>query len=228
MTPIEYNQARRLELEALKALGWIPWTADPGTQAEVEAVKAWQQSRGLVPDGMAGPGTWAELRKVHAPASGWLSTLPRGYDAIRAVYGDLRETEGHGGRVTTSTEWNTASLARVTLTTGHKVTMHKAIAEEFRTLFDLAVKLSGYSPRSVQTWVPRHKLWNPNKPLSLHSWAIAFDVDPAQNGYGVQSGTMLDRHPAFAAVFRAAGWSCGIDWKTDSRDPMHIQAAAGA
>ena len=228
MNPIDYNQARRLETNALKALGWLPWSADLDPQAEADLIKAWQQSRGLVADGMAGPGTWAELRKVRAPAVGWLQTLPRGYDAIRAVYGDLKETEGHGGRVNVSLTWSKDNLARVALTTGHKVTMHRAIADEFRTLFDLAVKLSGYSPKSVQTWVPRHKLWNPNKPLSLHSWAIAFDVDPAQNGYGVQSGTMLDRHPAFAAVFRAAGWSCGIDWKTDSRDPMHIQAATGA
>lgn len=214
-----YNAGRADEGVVLRALGWAPWADLPvGSAAEAEAVAAWQRGGGLPADGMAGPATWAKLRAICAPDS-WQRAVPRGKAQVLAAYGGNPRQRG----------WSAANLVRVELPhqPGRHVRVHRVIAEEFQALLALAVKLSGYGPRSVQTWNVRNKRGgdNPGSDLSTHSWAIAFDVDPSANGWGNKPGAPVVKHPLFPAVFRVAGWSCGCDWKTP--DTMHFQAARG-
>lgn len=224
MNALEYNASKRLEHDALRALGWWPVTsATPGTQEEADQVTAWQAGAGLVADGKAGPGTWRAIRKVCVPP-GWLHELPNSA-SIRKVYGDPRERPATGGRLHVDDAWEQANIKTYTLHTGQKVRLHKAIGPEFVRLFEIACRLSGYTPKSVQTFVPRSMMWNPENPPSRHTWGIAVDFDPTLNGFGRTSGTMMHKYPAFCATFRAAGWRCGLDWKTP--DPMHIEAVGG-
>ena len=64
---------------------------------------------------------------------------------------------------------------------------------------------------------------NPRK-LSMHSYGCAIDWDAPDNMLG-------DRTPEFApdepllAEFRREGWICGRDWRGNSIDAMHVQAA---
>lgn len=222
MNAIDYNVSKRLEHDALRALGWWPIQAAPGTQAEADEVSAWQAGAGLVADGKAGPGTWRAIRRVCVP-TGWLLDLPGSGD-IRRVYGDPKETPATGGRLHVDQGWEDKNIRTYTLHTGQKVRLHKGIGPEFVVLFQVACKVSGYTPKSVQTFVPRSMMWNPENPPSRHTWGIAIDFDPTLNGFGRKSGTMLHKHPMFASIFRAAGWRLGIDWSTP--DPMHIEAVA--
>jgi hypothetical protein len=63
--------------------------------------------------------------------------------------------------------------------------------------------------------------WRPQrgaKKLSRHSWAIAVDLDVAENPMG-SKGRM---HPAVIAAFAAHGFEWGGSWRT-RRDPMHFE-----
>lgn len=82
----------------------------------------------------------------------------------------------------------------------------------------------------------RHMRHNPRLPLSLHSWAIALDINPADNAaHYFKRG---DRPEAFSEgwwgiwptglseeivfCFEEVGWKWGGRWKTFV-DPMHFQ-----
>ena len=59
--------------------------------------------------------------------------------------------------------------------------------------------------------------------LSTHSWGIAIDLNPEQNGMGT-NGTMS---PAVVRIFRDYGFTWGGDWSGSSKDPMHFQFCSG-
>lgn len=218
---IAFNKRFALEHQALRHLGWWPFGGEPGSSEEATSIAAWQTAHGGTSDGKAGVGTWARLREQFAP-KGWLRKIPRGYAELREALGDPKESDAKGGRLNVDKDWAATQLQRVQLHTGKTVTINVDIAEEFVELFDAACQLSGYTPLSVQTYVPRRKMWKSTNSPSIHTWGAAFDVDPSLNGYGKTSGTKVRLHPLFPAVFRAAGWSCGMDWSTP--DDMHFQA----
>lgn len=217
---IAYNTVQATNLQALRALGWWPWEHNPTTAEGVQEIAAWQAEQKLGADGKVGPGTWARLRAVYRPAWG---SVPHGLAEILARYGDPRP-------VKTRKAWARASLTTAVVLGRTIGNVHKAIVAEFTELLDVAAALSGYTPRSVQTWNVRQKRGG-DRPAgapaswSTHSWAVAFDADPKRNPWGNKATSPVVRFPLFAAVFRVAGWSCGTDWNTP--DTMHFQGVRG-
>lgn len=195
-----------------------------------------QEELELKVDGLAGPATVSALedelglntasRKL---PSSRLRKLPdiipiptkRG---IETVYGSFKYEEhpSKPGAIVIERPWVKKNIVRVVLHTGQYTYCHRLIADEFRRLYERACDSSGYTPKKVWSWVARFKRWHPTGKhgISDHSWGIAFDVDPKLNAPGKED-TPLHRHPEFAAVFRQAGWECGIDWKKYP-DPMHF------
>lgn len=183
----------------------------------IVAVQRWY---GLAGDGKAGPAT----QKVLAALVAGRTPIPTGRDGVKAVYGDFGYSEGKDGRIVITPPWVEANIVMCQLHTGGQVRIHKLVAAEFVGLFKDACAASGYTPKSVQTFVPRHTLWNPAKPLSLHSWGIAVDFDPSSNPMGgVRSMLRTPQGQIFVQVFRDAGWTWGGDWAM--RDDMHFQRA---
>lgn len=208
-----YNASRRLEIMALQRLGWLAGIQlDSGAESLAVAVADFQKRHGLAPDGACGPDTWAMLRKLYAPAN-WLRELPKGLPAIEATYGKRGKVK--------------PVQVRIFAGTGRSVPFHPLLAVELAVLLDLAAELSGYTPADIQTFNPRKKRGGDNdgSQWSTHSWPIAFDADPSDNPWGNKPSSPLIAHPEFLAVFRAAGWRCGADWKTP--DTMHVQACWG-
>ena len=186
----------------------------PATKA---AVAAWQAAHGLDADGIPGPHTLQAMGIV-------VEDVPDGRAATDAYYGPLPYTDGAGGRINVDPAWDAANIVFATMHTGHRVRLHKLVADEFVAVFKAACDASGYTPAQVQTYVPRHMLWDPAKPVSMHSYGIAVDFDPALNHNGAAPGTAkLDAFPDFVQAFRDAGWAWGGDWHM--RDTMHFQRA---
>lgn len=196
------------------------------TQAMLEAAKvaggivAVQLRHGLAPDGKAGARTQAVLQALVEGRT----PIPTGREGVANVYGKFAYTEGGGGRINVEAPWTAANIVTVTLHTGAKVRLHKLVAAEFVQLYKRASEVSGYTPSSVQTYVPRHTLWDPNRTLSLHSWGIAIDFDPSANPMGgANSRLRTQAGQQFVQVFRDAGWTWGGDWPM--KDDMHFQRA---
>jgi hypothetical protein len=179
-----------------------------------------QRRYGLVPDGKAGPQT----QKVLAALAAGKVPIPTGRSGVEFTYGKFNYAEAQGGRIQISPAWVRENIVGVKLHTGKSVQFHRLAAAEFARLFEAACKTSGYTPASVQTFVPRHTLWDPSKSLSLHSWGIAVDFDPPVNPMGGKNSRLrTPQGQAFVQVFTDAGWTWGGAWAM--RDDMHFQRA---
>ena len=107
-----------------------------------------------------------------------------------------------------------------------KVRCHRHIAEAFAGAFtEIASK-----PRlreKLLFWsggfVPRHIGRNPSRPLSPHSWGVAFDINDEWNDWGTagaekgEKGSIVELRP----IFEKWGFYWGGNFS--KRDPMHFQ-----
>lgn len=183
-------------------------------------IVAVQRKYGLVPDGKAG----SKTQQVLAALVAGKTPIPTGRDGVANVYGQFSYTEGTGGRINMDPQWFRENIVFVKLHIGRSVQFHRLAAAEFAQLFEAACKTSGYTPASVQTFVPRHTLWDASKSLSLHSWGIAVDFDPSSNPMGGKGSKL--RTPEgqnFVRTFTEAGWTWGGLW--NMKDDMHFQRA---
>lgn len=151
---------------------------------------------------------------------------PSGRAGVERMFGKFSWQDLPGGAVQPERAWELGNIVPVRLHTGKIVRMHQFVARDFARTFERACKASGWTPRSVQTYVPRHVDHDPKKPLSLHSWGIAVDFDPGDNPRTRKREGTVTMHPAFVREFDRAGWTWGGRWKGNSYDPMHFQAAS--
>lgn len=221
MSAEAYNAAKKREIAALRALGWLPWSAaDCGSLQFAADCKQWQQQAnahvgaGLAVDGACGPETWASLRSMYAPRE-WLRAIPVGLRNLELTYGKVREVP--------------PVRVDIFAGSGRRIAVHPLLAAEIPRLLEVAAERSGYVPRDVQSYNVRRKRGGGAssgvRDWSTHSWAIALDIDPPLNPWGNKPSAPLMQHPAFLATFRAAGWSVGADWRNP--DTMHVQAVRG-
>ena len=71
----------------------------------------------------------------------------------------------------------------------------------------------------ILSYSPRHMLHDASRPISMHAYGLAVDVNPAENRYAT-AGSM---HPGIIKAFEAQGFTYGGRWRVS--DPMHFQAA---
>lgn len=196
-----------------------------------------QASAGLKVDGLAGPATVDAIEEVlqrskkapqghSAKRPQYQVPIPR-KNAIESLYGSFsyKQNPKTPGAIIIDPKWVRENITGLTLHTGQKIWVHRLIAFELAELYEKACKVSGYTPRKIASWVPRHMRWDPKRSLSRHSWGIAFDIDWKENGVGMVD-TPLHRHPEWCETFRAAGWNCGIYWGSRYNDPMHFERTA--
>ena len=127
------------------------------------------------------------------------------------------------GIIITAKNWEEDNIVNVTI--GNKtVKLHKGVANKFAKAFAEAAAASGYTPRSVQTFVPRHM--RGKKSLSNHSFGTAIDLDPPLNWLGgivrtTGAPSMMRRKMTFVKVMKSHGFIWGGDWNI--KDDMHFE-----
>lgn len=188
-----------------------------------------QEDNFLKVDGWPGKATREALREARGVPE-LSAPIPKGRSGVRQVYGKFKWTPSRGRYIDIDDEWEDRNIRRYLLHTGQRRRLHRLVGDEFVVLFRRACDLSGYTPKSVQTYVPRRIKNDPDSKLSMHSWGIAVDFDPRLNAMGAKNleepgqPCPLVAHPEFLQVFRDAGWRCGADWKM--KDVMHLERRA--
>lgn len=208
-------------------VGQIDGVIGPITTA---AIKAFQSSRGLEPNGMANTATVEALRSTSsavpaAPArAGVREQWPTQKD-VPAFYGAV-------GTNTVAVEipfemrlaWNRSVRVR-------KITLHKKVAASAGRVFEKIADI--YTPRErgylgidIFGGSLNVRKMRGGDSYSMHSWAIAIDFDPERNqlnwGYDKAMLAVSEAIP-FWRAWEAEGWvSLG---RTRNFDWMHVQAA---
>lgn len=163
---------------------------------------------------------------------------------LRANFGDLKEKPNPSkrGSVIVSSAWRENNLATIFVPElkgldfdapgpfDGKVTFHRKAAPHMVAAF-AEISQKGLANRLL-FWSggfnPRHIGSDPRKRLSPHSWAIAFDVNDAQNPFGGRpasvgkKGSVIELVP----IFEKHGFFWGGNFST--KDGMHFEFARSA
>jgi hypothetical protein len=218
------DQVREIQ-ENLKALGFYLATVDgdfgPKT---LRAVLDFQQ-RYFV-DGLVDKVTTTAIEEA---VKAWTArdldiklTVPNGFAELVQEFGVIEHQEAGGGNVIITNDFAKANIIKVDLPIVGSHFIHRKLQVIFEAALE-EVQAKGLDGEIEQfgTWCPRHKMHNPNRSLSTHSWGIACDINWATN----QPGTVGDINPGIVRTFERHGFEWGGTWRF--RDDMHFQYAKG-
>lgn len=155
--------------------------------------------------------------------------VPNGLAAIRATFGDPLEF------LNDKATWERTRLVTRQLVTPLAYAYGPAAVTRIRAHNLIANELVAALEACLAAGVPRERLkyggcyvWRAKRGaasrLSLHTWGVAVDLEPAENPFGsrwADDGRMLDAR--IVTTFTGRGWR----WGDDFRDPMHFQWATG-
>lgn len=146
---------------------------------------------------------------------------PDGLDEIKKVFGNFTFTEVPGkpvGRIQIDPNWLKANIITVRVPSLGTMQCHRLLGPVFLDAFN-ALQALGLADglKYYGGFVPRHKMWDPTKELSVHSWGIAIDLNADTNAVGTSGAMTLEVIRTFADY--------GFYWGGNFGDPMHFQYA---
>lgn len=124
-----------------------------------------------------------------------------------------------GGFIRPDPAWVSANIASATVPILGAVTCHRLLLPQLHAAL-AEVEAEGLAGEIYQyngCYVPRFIDRDPGKPLSMHAFGLAFDVNTATN----QLGTAGDMDPRVIAIFEKWGFVWGGRWSRP--DPMHFE-----
>lgn len=167
------------------------------------------------------------VASVHAAAAALESVRvqhdpPPPYGHVEAVFGKFAYVEADGGLVRVTDDWASKHLVRADLPVVGYQWVHTLVAPIITAVL-AEIQAAGLGPEIKQfgCYNPRHQMNDPKAPLSIHSWAVAFDINQKTNMPGAKG----DMNPKIVAVFEKHGFTWGGRFKRS--DPMHFQYARG-
>lgn len=148
---------------------------------------------------------------------------PENMEEVKEIFGEIQFVDSDGGRIKITNGWAEENVVSVRLPIVGKEMVHRKLVPIFQEVFE-QIQRQGLADevRQFAVWSPRHKMNDPKRELSLHSWAIACDVNWSENPPGQASKL----HPGIVSVFEAAGFFWGARFQSKI-DPMHFQFATG-
>ncbi len=153
-----------------------------------------------------------------APKPGY-PIVPDGLANVKQVFGGFTYGEIRGkplGRIQINAQWLANNIIRAQVPALGTIQCHKLLAPVFVALFrELEAQKLTAGLKYDGCFVSRHKMWNPRRGLSVHSWGIAIDLNAGTNAVGT-AGTMDVR---LIKIFADHGFY----WGGNFGDPMHFQ-----
>jgi len=146
--------------------------------------------------------------------------IPRSRAEIVRIFGAIKYKNTDGGQIKITNDWARKNIVRAVLPVAGREWVHRKLLKKFHEVFEEIEEMGlAEHVRQCGVWCPRHICHNPRKPLSLHSWGIAVDINWATNAYGTEG----DMHPDIVDIFEEAGFTWGGRWR--KRDCMHFEWA---
>lgn len=149
--------------------------------------------------------------------------VPNGLEEIQDTFGIIKfETLPGGGYANITNGWEAENIVIVDLPVVGRNQCHKLMVPVFTSVLEQIVDMGlDGDVLSFGIFNPRHKMHNPKRSLSTHSWGIACDVNAATN----MPGDVGDMPEGIVQAFEAHGFNWGGRWR--HRDSMHFQFAVG-
>jgi hypothetical protein len=117
--------------------------------------------------------------------------------------------------------WEAANIATGEVALLGTVTCHRLVFPQLHAAMTEIAEAELSSEINVDDYggcyVPRFIDRNPNKPLSMHAFGLAFDINVSEN----YLGTRGDQHPKVVEILAKWGFAWGGSW--DRPDPMHFE-----
>jgi hypothetical protein len=221
-----------------------------------EMVRYWQEGHDLEADGKCGPVTQSTIEAVLAPQvaptvwtpwNGPLENQPTNRSEVYAMFGSP-------GGVKLDLDWKKRNIIELHQKYGTRlpgvpskwyVQVHRLIEPYLREgLRRAMVAAPEYKIERIGSFNFRHLRHDPKRPLSMHSWGIAVDIDPQWNfsktfpkgkAPKAWSPEYMAIWPngvprAFVEAMTSCGFAWGSDWDEDGAtddhtylDPMHFE-----
>jgi hypothetical protein len=175
----------------------------------------------------------AQARDVVGEAASVEMLSRPGTDPVAFLLGDGNAGEALGsfsyryyadGSISPDDEWVRQNIVTTSVPILGRVTCHRLMVRQLRPALQEIVDRGLADKIHVNEYggcyVPRFIASDPSKPISLHTWGIAIDLNVPGNLRGVAGD--IDR--TVVAIFKKWGFRWGGDWAYT--DPMHFELGA--
>jgi len=150
-----------------------------------------------------------------------LVTVPSGLAEIEREFGKIEYVDAAGGYIEITNDFARNIVEHEFPVVGRQMFHAKLVPVLERVLDEIQKRGLDREIRQFGTYCFRHKMHDPKRGLSTHSWGIAVDINAASN----LPGTRGDMQPGIVECFEMFGFEWGGRWR--ARDDMHYNYCKG-
>lgn len=150
--------------------------------------------------------------------------------SLNSFYGSFKYEELSGGNVRILGDWVQDNIVTLKIQVrgpkrSRRIQVHRTIAPMLEDLMgEIFYSCPDYAITQFGGFCPRHKMHDPRRGLSVHSWGAAIDINWDTNP--VSKKLITDFPEALIKTFESALWTWGGRW-VGTKDTMHFQYTRG-